>query len=64
MPSSTPYSILVDDTQDVSKTEQQSFVLRFVNTSKCEINERFIGYCRLLKTDAQTNNTKYTEFSK
>ena len=48
------FSILVDDTKDVSKTEQMSIVLRYVDTYTKSVNERFIGFFQPDGLDAKS----------
>ena len=38
------FSLLVDDTKDISETEQTSIVLRYFDKSTNSINERFLGF--------------------
>ena len=40
------YSFLVDECKDSSKTEQLSFVLRYVDLGTGDICERFSDICR------------------
>ena len=48
------FSLLVDDTKDISKTEQMSIVLRFFDKSTNSINERFLGFFQPSGLDAQS----------
>ena len=43
------FSLLVDETSDISRQEQVSFVLRYVN-KECDIQERFIGMVTVSQT--------------
>jgi cobalamin biosynthesis protein CbiG len=47
------FSLLVDETSDISRQEQVSFVLRYVNKD-CDIQERFIGMVTVSHTDSAT----------
>ena len=47
------WSLMADETQDCSTTEQVSICVRYVNT-KGEVCEDFAGYIKLEKMDAQT----------
>ena len=47
------WSIMADETQDCSKSEQLSICIRYVNT-KGEVCEDFAGFIQLEKMDAQT----------
>lgn len=38
------FSLLVDETKDLSKNEQMSFCLRFIDPDSCEIVERFLTF--------------------
>jgi len=38
------FSLLVDDTKDISKTEQTSIVLRYFDKTTNSVNERFLGF--------------------
>ena len=42
------FSLLVDETSDISRQEQVSFALRFVNEN-CDIQERFLEWILLNK---------------
>lgn len=46
------YSIMVDESKDLSKTEQLSIVVRFYLNGA--IHERFLGFCVANKLDART----------
>ena len=47
------WSVMADETQDCSTTEQLSICVRYLS-SKNEVCEEFIGFVRLEKLDAQT----------
>ncbi|XP_028395699.1 uncharacterized protein LOC114519730 [Dendronephthya gigantea] len=49
----TYWSLMADETTDVSSTEQMSICIRFVN-SKLEVCEEFLGFVKLTKMDAQS----------
>lgn len=46
------FSIMADETKDASKQEQMSFVVRYVDMSKGEIHEHFLGYIEAKSLDA------------
>ena len=56
------YSIGVDDTQNISTIEQESFVVRFVDLDTCEIQERFLGFNGLETTNAESIAKSIQEF--
>lgn len=47
------FSLLVDETSDISRQEQVSFVLRYID-KECDIQERFIGVVTVTHTDSAT----------
>ncbi|XP_008181768.1 zinc finger MYM-type protein 1-like [Acyrthosiphon pisum] len=47
------FSILVDETQDLSRHEQVSFIIRFVDDS-FQIHEQFLGFYKTSHTDSET----------
>ena len=47
------FSILVDETPDVSRQEQLTFLLRYVD-SHCAVCERFVGVLQIARTDAES----------
>lgn len=47
------FSILVDETQDLSRHEQVSFIIRFVDDS-FQIHEKFLGFYKTSHTDSET----------
>ena len=47
------FTLLLDKTEDVSRQEQVSFILRYVNGSG-KINEHFIGVTAVKQTDHET----------
>ena len=47
------FSLLVDETSDISRQEQVSFVLRYID-KECDIQERFIGVVTVTRTDSAT----------
>ena len=49
----TYWSVMADETTDVSATEQMSICIRFVN-SNMEVCEEFLGFVKLTKMDAQS----------
>jgi len=53
------FSILADETKDISKTEQLSIVLRYFFDS--EIKERFLGFTPLNGLDANSSFLKIKE---
>ena len=46
------YSLLVDESKDVSKKEQMSIMLRYVQEGN--VHERFIGFVHISKLDANS----------
>lgn len=48
------FSIIADESRDISNTEQLTCVLKWVNLKDMSVNEDFIGMYELEKTDAQT----------
>ena len=48
------FSILVDDTKDIRKIEQMSIVLRYFDTFKKFVNERFIEFFQPDGLDAKS----------
>ncbi|KAJ0182100.1 hypothetical protein K1T71_002822 [Dendrolimus kikuchii] len=48
------YSIILDCTRDVSRVEQLSIIIRFLNTKTAEIEEHFIGFIAVEKTTAES----------
>ena len=48
------FSILVDDTKDISKTEQMSIVLQYFDKYAKSVNECFIGFFQPDDLDAQS----------
>ena len=49
----TYWSVMADETTDVSSTEQMSICIRFVN-KELEVCEEFLGFVKLIKMDAQS----------
>ena len=49
---SSYWSLMADETEDVSNMEQVSICARFVNN--CEVHEEFLGFVAVPKMDAQT----------
>lgn len=49
---SSYWSLMADETEDVSSMEQVSICARFVNN--CEVYEEFLGFIKITKMDAQT----------
>lgn len=49
----TYWSVMADETTDVSSTEQMSICIRFVN-EELEVCEEFLGFVKLTKMDAQS----------
>ena len=47
-------SILVDETPDLSRQEQLTFILRYVD-SHCAVCERFVGVLQIARTDAESS---------
>ena len=47
------FSLLIDETSDISRQEQVSFILRYVSKD-CDIQERFIGMVMVSHTDSAT----------
>ncbi|XP_011410008.1 PREDICTED: zinc finger MYM-type protein 1-like [Amphimedon queenslandica] len=50
----TYFSILADETRDVSKQEQMSFVIRYVSVSNHSIQERFLTFVHATGLDASS----------
>ncbi len=50
------FTVLADETMDISGTEQMSICVHYVNEEEetVEIREDFLGFCPLLKQDAAT----------
>lgn len=49
------FSVLADETADISGTEQLSICIRYVSESdNFEIHEDFLGFCPLLKQDSES----------
>lgn len=48
------FAIIVDETRDVGKTEQLSFVIRFFNLEKVCIEERFLGFFDIVDLRAES----------
>ena len=46
------WSLMADETEDLSNMEQVSICARFV--SNCEVYEKFLGFIKIAKMDAQT----------
>jgi hypothetical protein len=46
------WSVMADETEDISSMEQISICARFV--SNCEVYEEFLGFINIAKMDAQT----------
>ncbi len=49
---SSYWSLMADETEDLSNTEQVSICARFVNN--CEVYEEFLGFVKIAKMNAQT----------
>lgn len=47
------FSIIFDETQDISRHEQAALVLRYV-TEDFAIKERFLGFHRVVRTDGES----------
>ena len=64
--SSLFWSIMVDETTDISTTEQASICVHYVNITGDELDicEDFLGFCALASTDAGSITSAIVEFSK
>ena len=51
--SKEPFSIIIDETTDITRSEQVSFCLRFCN-NKMQSEEVFLGFHKTSRTDAET----------
>ncbi|CAB3225866.1 unnamed protein product [Arctia plantaginis] len=56
------YSILADETADISGKEQLSIGLRYYDQKEKNVKEEFIGFVELQKMDAQTIATEINGF--
>lgn len=59
------FSVMADESTDVSTLEQMSICLRFVDEShphQPEVREEFIGFVQLEKTDADSISKSILEF--
>ena len=48
----TYFSILADETKDLSKQEQMAIVIRYVDVQSCTVYERFLTYIKAESLDA------------
>ena len=48
------FSIISDESRDISNKEQLTCVLRWVSTTDLSVHEDFLGMYQLEKTDAET----------
>ena len=48
------YSLLADETKDISKREQLAVVLRYVDPEKASIHEHFLTYVEAKSLDAES----------
>jgi hypothetical protein len=48
------FSIILDCTRDISRVEQLSVILRFINKDTADIEEHFVGFLAVEKTTAES----------
>lgn len=48
------FSIIADESRDVARQEQMSFVVRYFNTDNCTVNERFLSFVQAKSLDANS----------
>ena len=59
------FSVLVDETKDISKKEQLTFVLRCIDPKEATIHEYFLTFVEATSVDAKTltNTSRLTVVS-
>ena len=51
------FSLIADESRDISNKEQLTCVLRWISTTNLSVHEDFLGMYELEKTDAETITT-------